>query len=254
MKLMEIIQRNVFSDNQIKMMSYAITIAEIYHNGTKFDTRVKPSYEAVVKNIEYLYEKIKEKYGIDVEHSEDDPYSGDAEMIKDIHKNKRLKVYTGHSDHPVFTPEQNVKFRAVHDVFSHYGPHKNNYNPDTGKISFKGYEFSYPGEIDAYYVHRKYSPKACHPAYFSEIIGQVSYAVTTGNFAEQKCIFFADADHYHIGHLKGKAQKRAAYIEQELKAGNDIKDSPIPVTFNGLMKNKGFTSKAGTEEAFIIIR
>lgn len=221
-------ERNNFNNEKLNMISYAIVIAEIYQEAPLKDPKVIQSYEATVENINTLYERIQSKLGIEVIPTEDDPYASDEEMIRSIAKEKKIKVYTGDSEHPFYDPETNVKFRAVHDIFTHYGPHRRSVD-DQGNIKFKGYDFSYPGELDAYYVHKKYSPKACWPAYFSEVVGQVSFQAVTGNFGKQKMVWYPDqADITAIGKLGGKALERQREVFKALSEGRDINDSPIP--------------------------
>lgn len=235
-------ERNYFDADKAAMVAYAIVIAEIYNAAPSVDGGIKSSYKATVANIDKLHDAIEKKMGIEIIPSEDDPYGSDEEMIVDIKRNSRIKVYTGHSEHPYYSPEQNVKFRAVHDIFAHYIPHKRNVGKDD-KVKFKGFDFSFPGELDAYYMHKKYSPSACHPAYFCEIIGQVSYQAVTGEFGEQKLIDFSPyAEMNKIGKLKGKAKQRFDEIAAAVKAGQDIQ-SPLKVSFEQVMNNKAFAGK-----------
>ena len=239
-------ERNNFNNEQIAMVSYAIVIAEHYHRAPLKDPQVMKSYEATIQNIETLYERIQSRLGIEIIPTEQDPYASDEEMIRAIAKEKKIKVYTGDSDHPFYSPEINVKFRAVHDIFSHYMPHKRSIDKE-GNVKFKGYDFSYPGELDAYYAHKKYSKRACHPAYFSEVVGQVSYQAVTGKFGKQKMVWFGDiADMNKIGQLKGEALQRQRVVAQALVNGEKIPDSPIPgLNSNTVLNAKPFKGKGG---------
>jgi hypothetical protein len=60
------------------------------------------------------------KLGVKVEFVSTDPYKTSKEMFADVSK-KRLKVLSTETTggHPVFTDEQNDRFRAVHDFFGH---------------------------------------------------------------------------------------------------------------------------------------
>jgi len=248
MQIIPISEKSFFGDDKLKMISYAVVIAEMYSRAPTVDSSVRASYDASVKNIEHLYKMIHTKLGIKVVNSEHDPYGSDEEMIKDVHKNKRILVYTGHTDHPVYSPDINIKFRAVHDVFSHYGPHK--LRVIDGKVNFKGFDFTFPGELDSYYVHSKYSPKACHAAYFSEIVGQVSYEVVTGNFGKQKAVSFGDdVDINRIGTLRGQALERQSVVYAALKGNQDIPNSPLRISTKKLLANPKFTSKTTMSEA-----
>lgn len=97
--------------------------------------------------------------------------------------------------HPVFTNDQNVVLRGVHDAIAHlYGNHP----------------FSARGEYSAYLHHLK---TLCNPeqakaggcgaahVLFTEIVGQTSYYYVYGTFPEQKAVILKHFDHYNVGRL-----------------------------------------------------
>lgn len=111
--------------------------------------------------------------GLSVFTSRENPYSGPQEMFNDIADNKRIRVLSDSATggHPVFSPDQNEQFRAVHDVFGHYA---------TGR------GFDRHGEEAAYLHHaRMYSPLA-RRALAVETRGQNSSLITNGTFPRQK--------------------------------------------------------------------
>ena len=61
-----------------------------------------------------------------VEFQDDDPYRDASEMMADVRRNGRLKVYRTTEDqrHPVLSLEENNRFRAVHDYFGHCGANR----------------------------------------------------------------------------------------------------------------------------------
>jgi tRNA nucleotidyltransferase/poly(A) polymerase len=77
------------------------------------------------------------------------PYRNSAEMRADVLNNKHLyyfKTSEGQAPHELMTPEQNDRFRAVHDFFGH---------------AMNGNEFGANGEENAWAEHAKmYSPLA----------------------------------------------------------------------------------------------
>lgn len=97
--------------------------------------------------------------------------------------------------HPVFTNDQNVMIRGVHDAIAHLGGN---------------HPFSARGEYGAYNRHLK---TLCNvqdakggrclaaAALFTEIVGQTSYFYVYGQFAAQKAVILRDFDHHHIGLL-----------------------------------------------------
>ena len=97
--------------------------------------------------------------------------------------------------HPVFTNDQNVMIRGVHDAIAHLGGN---------------HPFSARGEYGAYNRHVK---TLCNvqdaksgnclaaAALFTEIVGQTSFYYVYNAFASQKAVFLNDFDFYNVGLL-----------------------------------------------------
>jgi hypothetical protein len=97
--------------------------------------------------------------------------------------------------HPVFTNDQNVMIRGVHDAMAHLGGN---------------HPFSARGEYGAYNRHLK---TLCNvqdakggrclaaAALFTEIVGQTSYFYVYRQYAPQKAVILFEFDHYHVGLL-----------------------------------------------------
>lgn len=85
--------------------------------------------------------------GIDVQFVKNDPYKDSAEMMNDIRKNKRLKVFASDDKaHPLLSGVDNSTFRGVHDYFGH---------------AMEGHQFGPLGEERAFREHmRMFSPEA----------------------------------------------------------------------------------------------
>ena len=84
----------------------------------------------------------------------------------------RLLISAAHSEHPVLTPEQNVRFRAVHD--HHH------------LLTAAG--FGWAGEKAAYDLACATAPEMIHWVLRSEILLQAAYKLETGLFAKQKLV------------------------------------------------------------------
>lgn len=122
------------------------------------------SYAAFAKEVESQYRLIEES-GIKIEFTTSDPYPNSAAMMRDLRENRRLRVFktdpgTGTDPHPYLTPEQNDKFRAVHDFFGHAG---------------EGYEFGPRGEDNAWRKHASMFSNMAIPAMTTETRGQNSW-------------------------------------------------------------------------------
>lgn len=103
-------------------------------------------------------------------HDDLDPYETAEQMHADI-DNGIYQVTSLHSHHPVWTPQQNVDFRIVHDLMGH---------------GVANSDFSLKGEVQAYQAQCKVVPVHLWPVLFTEIIAQASYANTHHLFGEQK--------------------------------------------------------------------
>lgn len=124
--------------------------------------------------------KAKGGMGIEVTVAKGDPYTPDAAgraaMLKDI-RNGKLRVKGTDSDHPLMTNEQNVRFRAVHDVFGH---------------AANDFEFGPRGELNAAATHfRMYSADA-RGALLTETHGQTAYV----NYSKDPFNPFVGPDRY----------------------------------------------------------
>lgn len=165
---------------------YLKLVAAAYEAAPLRDPAAVASYTALVRDVERFFRMIQSKARVDwVEY---DPYANADELRYDVRVNKRLRVMTLHSDHPFFTPEQNWKFRAVHDWFSHMLGHT---------------PFSPKGEISAYNVHAKMFSQAALPALFTEIVGQVAFLTVRGHFPTQKVAILPGFNYHRLGEVEG---------------------------------------------------
>jgi len=129
--------------------------------GTPAWNEVAQSYEALNHEIALQYEAMK-KAGYTIEHTNEDPYPTSADMRRDVVENKHIKAFKTpeSANHPFMTPEQNDKFRAVHDFFGH---------------AAEGYEFGARGEDAAFRKHASTLSSKAIPALTTETRGQNSW-------------------------------------------------------------------------------
>ena len=116
-------------------------------------------------------------------------------MRKEVAETGVLFVSKEANEHPLWTPEQNLHFRAVHDYIVHILPGE------------KGPGFSRRGEIRAYNLHRRLAPRDAIPALFTEVVGQACYANARGEFPTQKIAVFRDVDFINVGEIEGAPVK-----------------------------------------------
>ena len=170
---------------------YAKKVADAYQARPSMESQYLPSWKSLISHIEKMYDQMQSR--ITVEFTPEDPYKNEKEIIQDIEKNKRLKIYSGHATHPVWTVEQNLKFRAYHDYLSHVAG---------------GHAFGSKGEIASYNQHAKMVPRDALLALFTEIIGQAMTATQTASFPEQKICKLHGFDYINLGKVDDQEYQR----------------------------------------------
>lgn len=106
-----------------------------------------------------------------------EPYATSADQSADIIAGRFL-VSRAHCDHPVWTVDENVAFRIIHDIEGHHAI---------------GAGFDRRGEILVYVHSLAHTPVDYWPCLFTESIGQLAYAVAHGDFGIQKAYVSAYA-------------------------------------------------------------
>lgn len=178
---------------------YAELVADAYEAAPEYDEKVLHSYRALIDHaVNKLYPKILGS-GIDVQFVEYDPYEDRDQMADDVNNNGVLKISKLFNDHPVFTPEENLKFRAVHDYYTHIVCNQ---------------DFGLKGELKAYNTHARLAPPIARPALFTEVVGQACYAIARGQvddkgdfipaFGDQKIAELKGFDYLEVGKVEGR--------------------------------------------------
>lgn len=134
------------------------------------------SYQSVVRGwalladeTDYMFDALKRYIHVEFVHGQ--PYKTAAAMFADI-TDLRLLVSKDHNEHPIFTEQTNLRFRAVHDTFGHYEAKS---------------AFTLAGELAAYREHRDSLPESVWKYLFVEVLGQAVVAAVEGQFPVQKC-------------------------------------------------------------------
>lgn len=169
---------------------YGKLVADAYEKAPAFESSAVSAFKSLKPFVDNMFEKISSR--VDIKFVQDDPYQNDKDMKDQVKKTGLLKIWSGGTTHPIFDPETNLKFRAVHDYMAHIQSNK----------SF-GTDFTLKGEIQAYNTHIKTVPPQGVPALFTEVIGQASFFINKGYFPEQKIAILSDFDFYDIGKVKG---------------------------------------------------
>jgi hypothetical protein len=154
-------------------------IAQAYSKMPAFDEKAVPAWKALAAESKVQADAIRQQITVEVV-DEGEPYATAQEMVEDIHKNKHFKVSRANSEHPVWSVEDNVNFRIVHDVIGH---------------AQSGGDFSWRGENLACGVHFPLVSPLAREALFTECIGQTAYRSYYKGFGPQKIGFLSQFLH-----------------------------------------------------------
>lgn len=127
-------------------------IARAYAEAPVYDPKAAGAWMELAHDSDYRAQVLRNQLKIEVVDSPE-PYASAKEMCDDVHKNRHFLVSRANSDHPLWTEEQNINFRIVHDILGH---------------CVSGGDFGWEGENKACAAHFPLlSPNAQH-ALFTE--------------------------------------------------------------------------------------
>lgn len=145
-------------------------IAAQYDAAPLYDPEAAPYWDELIYDTEGKYDDLQRTIKF-IPVDEENPYKSAQEMFSDIEQGV-MKISTRNNEHPLWSPEQNFKFRAVHDYFGHFVPRA---------------DFTMQGEEIAYQAHSKLVPTDAKKALDVEVRGQAAVAIAHGGeFAPQK--------------------------------------------------------------------
>jgi hypothetical protein len=128
-------------------------------------------YRQLARETSRLFSLIRLK----VEFTHDDPYPSLKVMRKQVEETGVLRVFAG-GDPVLLSREENLKGRAVHDLFAHL---------------VAGAPFHATGEFNAFEAQAAIYSPAIRPVLFNEIVGQTcAYLANKSQHADQKVIFW----------------------------------------------------------------
>lgn len=168
----------------VDLEEYARIVADTYHKAPKFEESAVKHWKALNDSNHRMFKQMLSR--VTVEWVTGEPYADQREMREDFLRNKHIAVSKDNSDHPYFSLEDNIIFRAVHDFIVHI----QNNTP-----------FGLKGEMRAANYHMHLLPELAKPALFTEVVGQVSCAIIDGDFPEQKVVVLKGFDYNNIGKL-----------------------------------------------------
>jgi tRNA nucleotidyltransferase (CCA-adding enzyme) len=159
-------------------------IAQAYERAPIYDPQAVGAWRELADDSVRRAAELRNQYNI-TETDDPEPYANAHEMFKDIDRGNFV-VSRANSDHPVWTPDENVAFRCVHDLMGHY--------PSKG-------DFSWAGENAACAPHFDLLQPNAKRALLSECIGQTAYANYNKGFGPQKMATIPEFEqHFSAAH------------------------------------------------------
>lgn len=149
-------------------------IAEAYAKAPVYDPKAAAAFKELADDSMRRAKVLREQLHIE-ETNDPEPYPHAQAMADDIHKRQHFLVSRANSEHPLWTPEQNVAFRTVHDVLGH---------------SVSGGDFGWEGENKACAAHFPLLSAEAQKALFTECIAQTAYGAHYRHFGPQKVALF----------------------------------------------------------------
>ncbi len=149
-------------------------IAKAYAQAPVYDPKAAANFKELADDSMRRYEVLKTQLHIEITDNPE-PYANAQEMADDIHRRRHFVVSRANSEHPVWSVEQNVAFRTVHDVLGH---------------AVSGGDFGWAGENLACAAHFPLLSASAQQALFTECIAQTAYASFYRSFGPQKVALF----------------------------------------------------------------
>ncbi len=153
-------------------------MAQVYDAAPTFDERAVPAWNALRDETKKMFADISKK--VQVEGVPGQPYANAAEMNADIARG-HFKVSTDNNEHPLWTPEENFRFRVVHDYLGHFEGNQ---------------DFSLAGEVEAFKSHGAKLSEDARKALQVEVYGQAASAVGHGGEFQPQKVFLPDFEEH----------------------------------------------------------
>jgi hypothetical protein len=197
-------------------------IAEAYAKAPIYDAKAAAAWRELaddsVRRMQVLAQQI------DIEIVDDpEPYSNVQEMCEDVHQKRKFKVSRANSEHPIWSVDENIAFRVVHDVMGH---------------CVAGGDFGWAGENAACAAHFPLLSDLAQQALFTECIAQSAYAQYYRSYGPQKIVLLPD--------FFGPAQYAENSVDHR---GVPVDESYAPISMPEVVQSEemGLTMEPGTQ-------
>lgn len=171
------------------VMDVRMVLGRNYMEGL-YDTENSDLVKEDFRKIAAVSSELFEKIPYEVIFTEEDHYKSAKDMREKVAATNVIYIFSGNNEHPFLSPEENLKGRAVHDVFAHM---------------VCGCPFSFQGELNAYYEQRKHYPKETWATLFAEIPMQTAAYYYNGKRFEgitQRAIRATETEMNLVDHMK----------------------------------------------------
>jgi len=201
-------------------------IARAYRALPAFDATAIDAWTSLAAESKAQADAVRKQ--IDVTYLDDpEPYESAREMSDDVKLKQKLTVSRFGLDHPLWTPEQVLDFRTVHDAVGHVQ---------------SGGDFTWRGENLAFSTHAPLVSPLAQEALFVEVLGRAAYLDNFRGVGPHKVALMSEflrpaqaAEGHHVGVPHGtmaqpyvdeqaqreadeQARQRAVYDQQVLKS------------------------------------
>jgi hypothetical protein len=148
-------------------------IAHAYAKAPVYDPKAALAWQELADDSRARADELRKQLHIEIT-DDPEPYKDAREMAGDIHKNRHFLVSRANLEHPVWTTDDGINFRIVHDILGH---------------AVSGGGFDWAGENLACRAHFPLLSQNAQRALFTECIAQTGYANHYRGFGPQKVAF-----------------------------------------------------------------
>lgn len=134
-------------------------VAQAFNEMPAYDVKAVPAWRALAAEAKIQADAIRRQLSVEVIDGPDPYYSVQA-LCNDVHQSRHLTVTRDDTSHPVWTPDDVINFRIVHDVIGYCQ---------------SGGDWTWPGENKAVAQMMPLLSALAREALFTEVIGRTAY-------------------------------------------------------------------------------
>lgn len=148
-------------------------VARAYAEAPVYDPKAAGAWKDLASDAVHRFDTLAQQLDIEVV-DQPNPYPTVQEMCDDVHQNQHLFVSRLNTSHPIWSTDQVIAFRAVHDVLGH---------------CVTGSDYGWEGENQACAALFPLLNPVAQKALFTECIGQTAYQTYYRALGPQKIAF-----------------------------------------------------------------